>query len=193
MTVLTARSPASHRSRTAGPDDIRVRRTLAIWSGLGVAAILVAGLTVWLTWPGGGQGAVPHARQYRDTSACLLAGQGGISPGSPARPVWLAMQQASARSRVMVNWLPATSPADVLVMLATLSERHCGVIVAVGIGARQAEQAAASNPHQSYLLITAAGTPPRPSANLIVASAAGPDQAARAVTALAAGNPVPAA
>lgn len=171
-----------------------MRRTLAIWSGLGVAAILVAALTISLTWPGGGHGGVPRARQYRDASACLLAGQGGVSPGSPARAAWLAMQQASARSRVMVNWLPATSPADVAVMLATLSERHCGVIVAAGIGARQAEQAAASNPQQSYLLITAAGAPPRPPANLIVASAAaGPDQAARAVTALAAGNPVPAA
>jgi hypothetical protein len=171
-----------------------VRRTRAIWSGLGAAAIVAAGLTTWLAWPGGGQGAVPHARQYGDASACLLAGQGGISTGSPARPVWLAMQRASARSRVMVTWLPAASPADAPVMLATLSERHCGVIVAAGIGAPQAEQAAAANPHQSYLLITAAGAPPPRTANLVVASAAaGPARAASAVTALAAGSPLPAA
>jgi hypothetical protein len=192
--VLTARSLTGHRLRTAGPHDIRVRRKPAFWSGLGAAAIVAAGLATWQTWPGGGKTAVPHARQYLDASACLLAGPGGIGPDGPARPVWRAMQQASARSRVMATWLPATSPADVPVMLATLSERHCGVIVAAGIDARQAERAAAADPRQSYLLITAAVAPSQRPANLTVASmAAGPAQAARAVTALAAGTPPPAA
>lgn len=191
--ALTVRSLAGHRFRTAGPDDISVIRTRAFWSGLGAAAIVATGLATWLAWPGGGHGAVPQARQYRDASACLLAGPGGISPDSLATPVWRAMQQASARSRVMATWLPATSPADVPVMLATLAERHCGVIVAAGIDAGQAERAAAADPHQSYLLITAAAPPRRP-ANLTVASPAeGPAQAARAVTALAAANPLPAA
>ncbi|HEY1324790.1 MAG TPA: hypothetical protein VGF32_31330, partial [Streptosporangiaceae bacterium] len=97
----------------------------------GAAALLaIAGVTAWILWPR--PAAAPHARQYLNVSACLLTDPKGVAPGTPAAPVWAAMQSASLVTHVMVSYVPATAPADVKPMLNTLIQRQCGVIVATG-------------------------------------------------------------
>jgi len=120
-----------------------------------VAVLGIAGLVAWLAWP---RPAPPHARQYLSVSACLLTDQAGIVAGSPAAPVWQAMESASLSTHVMVSYLPATGPADVSPMLNTLVQRNCGVIVATGSASSQVLAAAKANPHQHFLLVTAPGT-----------------------------------
>jgi hypothetical protein len=87
------------------------------------------------------------------------------------------MEQASAATRVMVSYLPAMSPgADVPVLVNTLVQRRCGVIVvAADIPLAPVSQAAKSNPHQQFLVITSAGVAGPPagvSANAPVVPAA---------------------
>lgn len=120
----------------------------------GVIAIAAAA-GAWALWPKPAQ--VPQARQYLDVSACLLTGPGGIAPGTPAAPVWTAMESASLASHVMVSYLSDTGPADVGPMLNTLIERQCGVIVATGDAAANVLAAGQANPHQHFLLVTAPG------------------------------------
>lgn len=120
-----------------------------------MVAVVIAGIVAWAVWP---QPAPPHARQYLSVSACLLTDQAGIVAGSPAAPVWQAMESASLSTHVMVSYLPATGPADVSPMLNTLVQRNCGVIVATGSASSQVLAVAKANPHQHFLLVTAPGT-----------------------------------
>lgn len=129
------------------------------WPGwlLAVAAaavLAVAGVVAWSVWP---RPAPPHARQYLSVSACLLTDQAGITAGSPAAPVWAAMQSASLATHVMVSYLPATGPRDVTPMLNTLVQRNCGVIIATGAASSAVLAAGKANPHQRFLLVAAPG------------------------------------
>jgi hypothetical protein len=136
-----------------------------------VSAALVAAWALWPATPA----AAPAARQYLDASACLLTGAGGVSPGTAGAQAWSAMESASAASRVMVSHLPNAKPADVPVLLNTLIERRCGVIVVTGASPDQVASAARVNPGRRFVLVTdgtAAGSA-AVLANVVTVSGAG--------------------
>lgn len=140
----------------------RSRRWLA---AVAVVVAAAAGFTAWALRP---PPAAPHARQYLNVSACLLTDPNGISPGTPAAPVWAAMQSASLATHVMVSYLPDTGPADVGPMLNTLIERQCGVIIATGAATAEVVKAGKANPHQRFLLVSAPGVTPAATPNTVI-------------------------
>jgi hypothetical protein len=151
-----------------------------------VACVVVAGVVTWAFWPSN-PAAPPSARHYLNVTACLLTDARGIEPGTPGAPAWAAMQRASAATHVMVSYLPGTSAADAPVMLSTLVQRHCGVIITTGTAARQVLAAAKANPRQRFLLIAnppGAGTATAPNA-VIVTAANAPERIGQAIQALA--------
>jgi hypothetical protein len=121
---------------------------VAIAAGAAVGAFSIA----WALWPS--PAVAPRARRYLDVSACLLTGPSGIAPGTPGAQAWHAMQSASLASHVMVSYLPDTGPADVPVLLNTLIERRCGVIVVTGATRIQVAGAAKANPGRRFVLVT---------------------------------------
>jgi hypothetical protein len=131
------------------------RGTVRIWPILMALAAVAAGVAVWLLWPR--PAPAPQARQYLNVSACLLTDQRGVVPGTPAAPVWAAMESAGTATHVMVSYLPDTGPADVTPMLGTLIQRQCGVIITTAADASQVISAAKADPQQHFLLVTAAG------------------------------------
>jgi hypothetical protein len=157
---------------------------------LAVAVLAAAGATAWVAWPR--PAATPQARQYLSVSACLLTGSGGVLPGTPGAPVWADMEKASLATRVMISYLPETGPG-VGVLLNTLAERRCGVIITTSAAPAQVTAAAKASPHQHYLVVASgsAAGPASPAsaavANVVVVSAvAAPariDQAFRDVAA----------
>jgi hypothetical protein len=168
------------------------RRRLAIAVSLVAAAAVTVGLVAALTgsslWPfgSGPASAAPHARRYLDASACLLTNPQGIAPGTPGAPVWKVMQAASLSTHVMVTYLPDTGPADATVMLSTLMERQCGVIITTGTPAAEVLKAARAARQQKFVLVAALGpVVPAASPNAVIVSPAGApariDQAIRAV------------
>ena len=131
------------------------------------AAVSAAVIAAWALWPGSGSGSAaasaagPQARQYLDASACLLTGAGGVSPGTAGAQAWDAMESASVASHVMVSHLPSAEPAEVPVLLNTLVERECGVIVVTGASQSQVTSAARANPGRRFILVTG-GTAAKP-------------------------------
>jgi basic membrane lipoprotein Med (substrate-binding protein (PBP1-ABC) superfamily) len=124
----------------------------AVAAGAGVA-VTAAVIAAWALWPAT-PAAAPAARQYLNASACLLTGAGGVSPGTAGAQAWSAMESASAASRVMVSHLPSAKPADVPVLLNTLIERKCSVIVVTGASQDQVTSAARANPGRRFVLVT---------------------------------------
>src|SRR6185437_15204171 len=158
------------------------------------AAILAAGVVAASTssvhWPFGNhqQSAGPQApRRYLNATACLLTDRSGITPGAPGAPAWKAMQSASLVTHVMVSYLPDTGPATAPVMLGTLMERKCGVIITAGAPAAAVFKAAKADRHQEFVLVGAPGTAsPAGMPNLVVvSSAAAPGRIDQAIRALA--------
>jgi hypothetical protein len=151
-----------------------------------VTVVVVAAAGGFAAWALRPQPAAPHARQYLNVSACLLTDPSGIAPGTPAAPVWAAMQSASLATHVMVSYLPDTGPADAGPMLNTLIERQCGVIIATGTATALVIKAGQANPHQRFLLVSAPGvTPAAATPNTVIVppadASARIDQAIRAL------------
>jgi hypothetical protein len=124
----------------------------------GAISVVVVGLVVWLAWPSGPS--VPGAervRQYANVRACMLTGADGVS-SSLAAAAWAGMRGASGSSRAMVSYLPVPGPASTasaVPYVASLVQRQCSVIVAVG----QAQVAAATSQaarygHVRFIVIT---------------------------------------
>ena len=148
------------------------------------AALVVVG---WLLWPRPAVPA-PTTRQYLDTSACLLTGPDGVTPGTPGARVWQAIESASVASRVMVSYLPVARPADASAMLNTLVERKCGVIVVMDASRVQVASTAKANPGQRFILIassTVAGPAVVPPNAVVVPAADASGYIDQAVMALA--------
>ena len=61
---------------------------------------------------------------------------------------------ASVASRVMVSYLPSAVSAEVSVLLNTLVERGCGVIVATGVARSRVTSAALADPGRRFFLVT---------------------------------------
>lgn len=127
-------------------------------------SVVVVGLVVWLAWPSAPS--IPGAervRQYANVRACMLTGADGVT-NSVAAAAWAGMQGASSSSRAMVSYLPVPGPASkasAVPYVASLVQRQCTVIVAVG----QAQVAAATSQaarygHVHFIVITqGAGVP----------------------------------
>lgn len=146
--------------------------------------VAIAGsLLTWLLWPS--PAAIPGAdrvRQYLNVRACLLTGPSGLT-GGQAAATWAGMEDASAATRAMVSYLavpgPAT-PASTVTYLASLVQRQCGVIVAIGPAPVAAVTANVARYRQvRFVVISAApaakgvtGIAPRPAAQLHSAVAA---------------------
>jgi hypothetical protein len=136
----------------------------------GICVAVAVGLAGWALWPR--PASPPQARQYLDVTACLLTGPRGVTPGSPAAPVWTSMQQVSLATRVMVSYLPDTGHNDIPLLLNTLVQRRCGVIITAEAPAAPVTQAAKANPRQHFLLITSQSAATAAAPNLVVAAAA---------------------
>jgi hypothetical protein len=171
---------------------LNARTRLAAGISVAAAAVVTAGLIAAATgsWPFGHHqpAARPQARHYLDVTACLLTDSRGIAPGAPGAPAWKAMQAASLATHVMVSYLPDAGRAGAAVMLSTLMERQCGVIITTGTPAAQVIKAAKADRQQNFVLVSAAvpaspaGTP-----NTIIVSPAGaPARIDRVIRALAA-------
>lgn len=144
-----------------------MKRTSGLVTVAAAICLVAAGLVAWLFWPT--KPAIPGAervRQYTNVRACMLTGADGVT-GAEAAAVWAGMQGASSSSRAMVSYLPVREPggkAAAVPYLASLVQRQCTVIVAVG----QAQVAAAISQaakygHVHFIVITpAAGVPGGP-------------------------------
>ena len=163
-----------------------------LWLVAGITALAAGGLVLALALSSAAPRRAPaaHARVYLDTTACLLTSPRGVAPGGPGEPVWGAMEQASEATHVMVSYLPASGPAQVPVLLNTLVERRCGVIVSSGIDPGRVAAAAKANPHQRFLVVVAPGAVAgelTPNAQA-VSSAQAPARVDRVIRALASGR-----
>jgi len=178
------REAAGNSGRTSsGPT--RVRLWLAAGAGLACVAVVVT-----IAISSGEHQQPAQARQYLNVTACLLTDSSGIAPGAPGATAWRAMQSASLATHVRVSYLPVIAPATPSVMLGTLMERNCGVIIITGAPAAVVVKAARSDRHQEFVVVAASGTAdPQGVRNLVVVSPggapAGIDQAVRALAAQA--------
>lgn len=174
-----------------------LKKWLSLGAGVAGAALVIAGVIAAVTGTGfrpfgpDQPAAVPQARHYLNASACLLTDARGIVQGAPAAPAWKAMQTASLATHVMVTYLPATGQASASVMLGTLMERQCGVIITAGTPAAAVVKAAKSDRHQNFVLVGASGaTGSAATSNLVVVSEAGaPQRIDQAIRALASQAP----
>jgi basic membrane lipoprotein Med (substrate-binding protein (PBP1-ABC) superfamily) len=121
-------------------------------------SVVVAGLVVWLAWPSAPS--IPGAervRQYTNVRACMLTGADGVTD-SVAAAAWAGMQSASNSSRAMVSYLPVPGPASkasAVPYVASLVQRQCIVIVAVGHAqVAAATSQAARYGHVHFIVIT---------------------------------------
>jgi basic membrane lipoprotein Med (substrate-binding protein (PBP1-ABC) superfamily) len=120
-----ARRPGSGRRLPGGVLTWAVAAAVAV-AGC-VAGVLVATAS--------GPRATPpvRARQYLAFTACLLTDSRGVT-GSPAAQVWAGMQDASLTTHAKAEYLPVygTTAAAAQPYLASLVQRRCGMVLAVG-------------------------------------------------------------
>jgi hypothetical protein len=127
-----------------------------VWAG--AAVVVLGALVVWLVWPDKRE-APPRARPYLEYTACLLTDAQGVA-GAAAAPVWAGMQDASLATHAKVQYLPVVGEASVgnaLPYLATLVQRRCAVVFAVG-PAQVAAVAADAAKHPEVRFVVAAGS-----------------------------------
>ena len=77
----------------------------------------------------------------------------GLSKAVVAAAAGVAVS-ASVASRVMVSHLPSVVSAEVPVLLNTLVERGCGVIVVTGVARSRVAGAALADPGRRFFLVT---------------------------------------
>jgi hypothetical protein len=142
---------------TVGDDVKRVPHQWRLWAALAAAAVIA--LVAWALWPS--PQPAPRARPYLDYTACLLTDNDGIT--SPAaRPVWAGMQDASLSTHARVQYLATNGEQTVgnaLPYLASLLQRHCAVVVAVGPAPVSAVDAEAPKHPQTRFLVVNGTTP----------------------------------
>jgi len=122
-----------------------------------VLTIVVAGLATWALWPD----SEPRQRDYVDATACLLTDDQGIT-GPKARPVWTAMNAASAASLVRVQYLEVSGPqtaGNAGTYLASLANGRCGAVIAAGDAPVAAVAEAAKTFPGVRFVAVGAGTP----------------------------------
>ena len=128
------------------------------WLWTATAAAIV-GLSVWVFWPA--SIAPPRARPYLEFTACMLTDGQGLA-GAQAVPVWAGMQDASLSTHAKVQYLQVSGPdtaANAAPYLASLVQRKCAVVVAVGpaqVSAVAAE--AAKYPGVRFVVVGVSGS-----------------------------------
>jgi hypothetical protein len=130
-----------------------------LWIGAAVGVVLGA-LVVWLVWPEE-RPEPPRSRLYLEYTACLLTDAEGVA-GAAAAPVWAGMRDASRATHAKVQFLQVTGEATVgnaLPYLATLVQRRCAVVFAVG-PAQVAAVAADAAKHPEVRFVVAGGSSP---------------------------------
>lgn len=157
-------------------------RTKLLAAGAAVCGVAI-GLVVWLFWPSAPP--VPGAdrvRQYTNVRACLLTGAGGVAD-PVAAAAWAGLRGASASSLAMVSYLPVPGPASkaaAVPYLASLVQRQCSVIIAVG----SAQVAAATSQAARYRRVRfIVITPGRAGPGVVGISSTPPAQVRAAVSA----------
>ncbi len=119
------------RRAAAGLD--RCRRLSPKWRAsiaAALAAAVAGGVCLALLTPSD----KPRARRYIAFKACLLTDSRGVA-GREAAPVWEGMRRASLKTRAKIQYLAVPGPATVAnarPYLASLVQRHCGIILAAG-------------------------------------------------------------
>ncbi|MEU0831562.1 BMP family ABC transporter substrate-binding protein [Streptomyces sp. NPDC005969] len=166
---------------------VRGRQARLAWGGV----LLVGCVLLGARWFGDSDTAAPpdaRARQYRDFNACLLTGDKGIVPGSPAAPVWKGMQQASADTRARVTYVPVMgeqTAANVQPHMNSLMQRQCGIVLTIGRAQGEAARSVAKQyPEVPFVVVGGAAAEGRsPAKNLTVLAPDDdlPDKVARAV------------
>jgi hypothetical protein len=102
------------------------------WLWTAAAVVVIVGLSVWVFWPSSAP--PPRARPYLEFTACLLTDGQGLA-GAQAAAVWSGMQDASLSTHAKVQYLQAVGPdtkENAAPYLASLVQRKCAVVVAVG-------------------------------------------------------------
>ena len=125
----------------------------------GVVVVVFAVVLTVLLWPAPPTRTLPptRARAYLAFDACLLTGAQGLADPATA-PVWAGMQDASNATRAKVSYLSIAAGPDTLgnalPYLASLLQRHCDVILAVGSAEVAAvNQDAPGNPGTHFIEI----------------------------------------
>lgn len=101
-----------------------------------VAAVALAGCVTGVliaVMSGSGAASPARARQYLSFTACLLTDSRGLA-GPSAAQVWAGMQDASLATDAKVEYLPVygTTAAAAQPYVASLVQRRCGMVLAVG-------------------------------------------------------------
>jgi basic membrane lipoprotein Med (substrate-binding protein (PBP1-ABC) superfamily) len=113
----------------------RSRRGWIIAAGIAATVVIVGAVLAGLLLPGSTP--VPgasRARAYTAFDACLLTDSRGLA-GPQAAQAWAGMEAASLSTHAKVEYLPvagAQTTGSALPYLASLVQRHCNVVVAVG-------------------------------------------------------------
>lgn len=161
--AVTGRSPQEQGGRR-GPRPRRPRSGRRLPGGAltwaVAAAVAVAGCVAGaLVATAPGRATPPtRARQYLAFTACLLTDSDGVA-GSPAAQVWAGMQDASLTTHAKAEYLPVygTTAASAQPYLASLIQRRCGMVLAVGTAQVSALTADAGRyPRVRFVAISAA-------------------------------------
>ena len=156
-----------------------VLRRWWFWAGAGV--VLVA-LVSWVVWPRSTP--APRARPYLAYTACLLTDAQGVA-GADAVPVWAGMQDASLATHAKVEYLPVLGEdtvANARPYLASLLQRQCAMVIAVGtaeVGAVRADASA----HPQVRFVSVGGGSGGGNVTVVPAGSGARKQVADAVTA----------
>lgn len=133
-----------------------MKRNLVL-TGAAAGACLVATLLGCASSPGAVT--ADRSRQYGDARACMLTGASGVSD-PVAAAAWAGMQGASDSTRAMISYLSVPAPAtraSARPYMASLVQRQCGVIVAVGQAQTAAAWPAATAAGRVHFIVVTAG------------------------------------
>lgn len=159
-----------------------------VLTAVAAAFVLTAGLLTWIFWPSAQP--IPGAdrvRQYTNVRACLLTGADGVA-SSVAAAAWAGMQGASGSSRAMVSYLPvpgSPSAASAVPYLASLVQRQCSVIVAVGPAQVAAATSQAARYRRVHFIVVTSGPAGTGVVRIAAAPAAGVHAAVQAAVSAA--------
>jgi basic membrane lipoprotein Med (substrate-binding protein (PBP1-ABC) superfamily) len=125
----------------------------------GALVVVITGLLTWAVWPSPAPG--PRARQYGETTACLLTDQHGVT-GTAAAPVWAGMREASEATLTKVQYLEVDGPQtadNAKTYLASLVQSRCDLVLAVGAGPVSAVDVEAGRFPRARFALVGGGTP----------------------------------
>lgn len=137
----------------------RWKRLSPRWRGctaVALVAVVAGGICLAVLTPSD----KPRARPYLAFKACLLTDSHGIA-GKEAAPVWSGMQHASLKTHAKIQYLAVPEPATVAnarPYLASLVQRHCGIILAAGELATETVTANAQSFGQAHFVVLGAAT-----------------------------------